>query len=121
MPSLLLQGSVLFKLDGSSLYEAIELVNFNPSGAPSPWPTGTTNSTITDSYSPTLRGLMYVTGNVTFGDDHSIGQLICAGWINTSGKTVWLNYTPDYINNPPPGFYDVDMTASSMTWTQLTN
>ena len=65
--------------------------------------------------------MIYATGNVTFSDDASIGMLIAAGSINTGGNDVTLYFNADYTNNPPPGFYDVDMTPSSATYTQITN
>src|SRR5581483_10402802 len=82
LPCLLLQGNATIKVDTSTLDETSLLTNLNPSGAPYPWPTGTTNVLPIDSYPTAIRGLMYVTGNVTFGDDAPLGMLVAGGWIN---------------------------------------
>jgi hypothetical protein len=123
LPCLMVQGSITnFKMDTSTaLSELSLLTNLNPSGAPYPWPTGSTNILPTDTYPSTIRGLIYATGSVTFADDANIGMLIAGGNINAGGNNITLTYTSDYANNPPPGFYDVDMIPSSMTYTQITN
>jgi hypothetical protein len=115
------QGNVSINLDSTPLSETVQSTNYNPTGAPYPWPTGTTNTLLTDTYPSDLRGLMYATGNVKFQSDASLGQVVCGGTVTYTNTAISFNYTSDYVNNPPPGFYDVDMTASSMTWTQLTN
>lgn len=121
LPCLLVQGTVTIKLDVPLLSEAAQFTNFNPSGIPYPWPTGTTNSLWTEVYPAGIRGLIYATGNVNFNEDGSIGMLISGGQISCSSKTISLNYSSTYLNNPPPGFYSVDMTPASMTYTQVTN
>jgi hypothetical protein len=121
LPALLVQGNVNIKMDTPVLSELTNLENFNPSGAPYPWPTGISNILATDSYPTSIRGLMYATGNVAFNEDTSLGMLISGGVITCGSKTITLNYTKVYLNNPPPGFYSVDMTPASMTYTQLTN
>jgi hypothetical protein len=122
LPSLLVQGDITsIKMNTLPLSEVATLVNYNPPGAPYPWPIGSTNILPVDLYPTCLRGLIYATGNVTFGDNADIGMLMAGGTIFCGSKTTTLNYDSTYLNNPPPGFYGVDMTPASTTYTQLTN
>jgi hypothetical protein len=123
LPCLMVQGNVSIKPDTGNLSESaqVPVVNFNPPGAPYPWPTGTSNTGTTDSFTSSMRGLVYVTGNFTFLDDTSMGVLICGGTVSCDKYAISFNYSPIYRENPPPGFYDVDMTPSSTTWVQMTN
>ncbi len=121
LPALMAQASTVhIKPDSSNLNELDILVNLNPAGAPYPWPTGTTNATFLDSYGATLRGLMYVNGDVKFEDSTTLGMLIASGKIDCTGETVSCTYDATYLQNPPPGFYDVDMTTTSSSYTQVT-
>jgi len=94
--------------------------NFNPPGAPYPWPNGTTNATIStsDSYPSQISGLIYFSGDILIKGTSSIGMVMTGGNANVNSCTITPNYDSTFSQNPPPGFYDVPMTAASASWMQ---
>ncbi|HET6879535.1 MAG TPA: hypothetical protein VFI31_05250 [Pirellulales bacterium] len=119
-PCLLVNGSLAIASNGTYLSEA-GTYNFNPAGAPYPWPSGTSNSTMTDSYPPAFMGLVYVAGNVTLGGSEFVVNLLTVGgtFTATSSTMLYLNYDPTYYNGPPPGFGPIQMVPSPGTWQQV--
>ncbi len=115
-PSLLVQGDFTIKTSTTALSESILLgYNYNPPGTPTPYPSGTSNTTLLDSYSSQIDGLIYVSGNVTTANAPRLGMLVVGGSLSSSG-TITLTYDGTYFTSPPPGFYDISMQLSPGTW-----
>jgi hypothetical protein len=119
-PCLVVNGSLTISSNGSYLSEGGNY-NFNPSGTPYPWPSGTSNSTMTDSYPPAVMGLVYVAGNVTLqGTEFAVNVLAVGGtFTGSASTTLYLNYDPTYYNSPPPGFGPIQMVVSPGSWQQV--
>ncbi len=83
--------------------------NFNPTGTPYPYPSGSTNILVLDTYPSIIDGLVYVTGNVTGNGSGTsnyptIDQLIVGGTYDPVKDTVTYSYKGNYLATPPPGF-----------------
>lgn len=120
-PSLMVRGDMAISCASSALAESSSpAVNFNPAGTAYPYPSGTTNSTYTDSYPSAITGLVYVSGDLTTGNAPTIGQLIVGGAFTSSG-TLTLTGGPAFTNNAPPGFGTVSMAVVAGSWKQVVN
>jgi hypothetical protein len=79
-------------------------VNFNPTGAPHK--THGTDSDQSDAYGSEIRGLVVVSGNLTYANSPTIlGNVLVGGSV---AGTPSFTYLPDSLLNPPPplgGFY----------------
>lgn len=119
-PCLLVNGNLTIKSDGNYLNESGNY-NFNPAAAPYPWPSGTSNSTMADSYPPAVTGLIYVSGNLTLqGPEFAANLLVVGGMFSaTDSTTLYLNYDPTYYNSPPPGLSIIQMVVSPGSWQQV--
>jgi pyrroloquinoline-quinone synthase len=97
-------------------------MNLNPSGTPYPYPSGSWNTTSTDSYPSELRGVVYITGSSSLQGITSTGAIIVAGAATFSGgASNTLNSDATLLTSPPPGFYTVQMMLQSGSWQPLTN
>ena len=119
-PCLIVNGSLTISSSGSYLSEGGNY-NFNPSGTPYPWPTGTSNTTMTDSYPPAVMGLVYAAGNITLQGTEFAANVISAGgtFTGAASTNLYLNYDPTYYNSPPPGFGPIQMLVSPGSWQQV--
>jgi hypothetical protein len=107
-PCLLVQGSISLSFDGRAsavLSESSCSSNFNPAGTPYPYPSGGTNTTMTDTYPSVIAGLVYVSGTVDGqGWWPRIDMLVVGGSYSAASDTLSLNYSSKYVAMPPPGF-----------------
>lgn len=111
-PCLLVSGdmSITFSTTSSTtLSESNISTNFNPSGAPYPYSTGTTDSDTSDTYPAIIDGLVYVSGNMSRSSSGSarypkIGQLIVGGNYTVADDKTTFSYHTLYNAAPPPGF-----------------
>lgn len=102
LPSLIVRtsGSNNINLNGFSslLSEASTSCNFNPPGTPYPWPSGTSDVDIADSYPTGLDGLVHVTGMsaiATLGSGFTThGAFIIEGSVNIGSNSVLTQLTP---------------------------
>lgn len=119
-PCLIVNGGLTINSSGAYLSEG-GTYNFNPAGAPYPWPGGTSNATMTDSFPPAVMGLVYVAGDVTLqGTEFVVNVLSLGGTFTaTSSGTLYLNYDPTYYKSPPPGFGPIQMVPALGTWQQV--
>jgi hypothetical protein len=119
-PCLLVNGSLTVSSSGSYLSEA-GTYNFNPAGTPYPWPSGASNSTMTDSFPPAVMGLVYVAGDLTLqGSEFAVNVMAVGGMFTAAASTTFfLNYDATYLNSPPPGFGPVQMVVSPGSWQQV--
>jgi hypothetical protein len=109
MPCIMIRGDATISCASTTMSEAgATPVNFNPASTPYPWPNGTSNTALTDTYTGAIDGLVYVSGNVTVSSTPAVGMLVVGGGL-TLGGTLTLGYTSDYKRSPPPGFAQVVM------------
>ncbi len=119
-PTLLVDGSFAFQTSSSLLSESSANKNFNSTGTPYPWGTGSTDSDKTDSYPNQITGLVYISGGCTTSSTCKIGMLMVDGGV-WSSNSLTFGYDPTFYNNPPPGFYTLKMIPSAGTWRQIAN
>lgn len=109
-PCLMVQGPFTLKTNSVALSEG-GVVNFNPAGCGYPYPGGSTNINMTDSYPNVINGLVYVSGNLTTNSNPAVHSLVVGGtW--TAAGTLTLSYTNRYLLNPPPGFGSLGNVAA---------
>ncbi len=130
-PALMVSGNntLTIATPSGSFSEANLGLNFNPSGTPYPYQSGTSNSTLTDSYPSQISGMVYSAGNLKFYNSPTInGVVIAASQIqvtnppgNVGTTTMNLNYNNIYLNNPPPGFTSGTVTMKEVpgTWQRV--
>jgi hypothetical protein len=91
-----------------SLNEADLDVNFNPAGAPyefNNWNASSTDSSLNDIYPSEIRGLVVIRNDLSYQNRPYIrGQVIVGGDITNSSGELEVDYQPDSLLNPPPGF-----------------
>ncbi len=100
-PAILAQGDVNFYMNSGDLSESSAGVNFNPAGTPYE---GNTDYDTNDSYPTIIKGIVYA------GDDMSThwncnfkGTIIAADDIS-GYEDLKIEYDPEIMENPPPGF-----------------
>ena len=110
-PCLLVKGNMTIAWSNSSGATLNETdlgagtYNFNPAGTPYPYPSGTSNILVLDSYPSVIDGLVYVLGNVVGKANYpAINQLIVGGTYDPVQDNATFNYKGNYLASPPPGF-----------------
>ncbi len=116
-PALLVQGPMNFNFDTTQpLGEGAPWnTNFNPPSTPykADW-----DDDMLDAYPTMIRGLVYVSGDVTTSLRPAFdGVLVVGMTLNTSGN-LRLSYQSIYLNNPPPGFVSPKVNAVHGSWRQ---
>ncbi len=117
-PVLIVEGDLEFALNSASysLSEATEGVNLNPATAPY---LGVGDSDQTDTYPNEVKGLVYVTGRVTFSNASKVtGVIIAIGNVTVSG-TPTLVHNPTIYSNPPMGFVTYAMQIAHGSWRRI--
>lgn len=119
-PTLIVHGDLELNFAGSALSvlsESATSTNFNPIGIPY---AGVTDLDTTDTYPSTILGLVYVTGDVTFGTTASVtGTVICGGSATFNG-THTLTHNPTLYANPPLEFREAQsMKITPGSWKQV--
>jgi hypothetical protein len=101
-PALMVQGPLLMNWDGGvQLSEVVQTTNFNPVGTPY---LSNTDSDILDLYPGVIKGMVYVTGNLTINDTCVMEGAMVVGGTVTSNANASLTYSPTARDYPPPGF-----------------
>ena len=101
-PALLVQGSAIIGTDHNSLSESSgSNFNFNPSGTPY---NGTADSDTSDNYPSIIKGIVYVSQNLTLVDQATFEGVVVVGGAITSAQELDLTYNATYYNDAPPGF-----------------
>jgi hypothetical protein len=120
-PSLLVRGSITIRPSTSALSESATGANYNPTGAPYPYPSGTTNTTTTDSYPSIVGGMIYASGNVVLSSSANLGMVFSGGTVNVTSSVTALGLTYDsgYFQTPPPGFSSIKMVLSEGSYRQV--
>lgn len=105
LPALLVQGSVQFDLVSTDLSESSLGVNFNPASAPYD---GVTDSDTSDVYPSWIRGLTYVSGNLTVNTGHTtIRGMVAVGGGLTIASNAQLRVRYAKPAQPVPGFAQI--------------
>jgi len=101
-PTLMVQGDLEMQWHGEhQLSESKAGVNFNPPGTPYQ---GVTDTDTSDNYQGVIKGLIYVTGNLTITHQCVLEGTVVVGGMTDIQKDVSLTYRATFFNNPPPGF-----------------
>ncbi|HYF14221.1 MAG TPA: hypothetical protein VD971_04015 [Phycisphaerales bacterium] len=87
LPALIVQGSFTFDMDPGDLTEGGTTRNYNPAGAPF---LGATDSDTADRYPCMIRGVVFITGNVTMKKTSSIRGCMIVGGNLTNSATAFL-------------------------------
>jgi hypothetical protein len=86
------------------LSEAEQNVNFNPAGA-AHQQFGSDVNELNDIYPSGIHGLVAIEGDFSFQNRPFIhGQLLVGGDLTNSAGEIEIEYQPDSLLNPPPGF-----------------
>ncbi len=118
-PALLVSGNhIKISIVSSVLYETSGTGSFNPPGTPYD---GVADTDTTDSYPSVIKGLVYVSGDLTISTNSAVfdGVVVVGGSLDASGD-MSLTYQPTFLNDPPPGFAEPPMMVISPgSWRQV--
>jgi hypothetical protein len=124
-PVLLVQGNLQILSTTANVIERVsgtDQVNMNPSTTPIPFlpaGSGTSDGSTTGSFASSIKGLIYASGNVTFGNQPNVRGVVVSGGTLSSSGTLTLNYDSTYFSNPPPGFTgagSLSVVSGSWRW-----
>lgn len=118
-PALLVSGNMRISLNNAPLSETPATGSFNPPGTPY---NGAEDTNTTQSYPSVIKGLIYVSGDLTTTINPVFdGAVVVGGAVNVS-NTLALTYQPTFLNNPPPGFTAAPrMVVTPDSWRQVVN
>lgn len=121
LPAIVAEGSITFMASAAGPNETLLGVNLNPPGSPYLFEHDTDQS---DTYPGVIRGVVYASGNITFGllSQHIEGAVIAGGNIRVfTGSTARVTYDPSVAHLPPFGFFEdqgqLAVDPSTITWT----
>ena len=101
IPALLVKGSIEWDWS-AELKEGSADVNFNPAGISYKGQADTDKS---DTYASLLKGLVYVSGNLTVKQPANVeGVVVCGGALLKIEEPLSVTYDPTIIQAPPNGF-----------------
>lgn len=115
LPCLLVQGSVILdyalmlkEATVTSLAGAVQ-TNFNPTGTPYPYSTGTVDTDTSDNYPSLIDGLIYASRDSSVMNQLTFHSFMCGGNLTFGTTAVAWTVTRDtrYYTTPPRGFYSV--------------
>jgi hypothetical protein len=120
-PALLVDGSMMLEFDDAALSEAAVQVNFNPAGTPY---LGSEDGDKKDEYPSLIKGLVYVSGDLTVHQTPTIeGVLVVGNTLLASGQAgsavLTLTYQQAFLDNPPPGFGTLRMVVVPGSFRQV--
>ena len=117
LPSLLVRGKMEFRYDDAPLSESDREVNFNP---PESGYRGISDNDQIDSYPSIIRGLVYVSSELTFDGAPTFDGVVVGGNNLSIEKQAVFTYQSHYFANPPPGFIAAPrMVVVEGTWRQV--
>lgn len=118
-PAMLVQGTVEFYQTASGMLEEGPPLsfNFNPPGTPYNTVEDTDTS---DSYPVGIKGLVYVSGDLTTWQSPALDGAVVVGNTATINTQLDVRYQPTFLNSPPPGFQTAArMGISPGSWRKL--
>jgi hypothetical protein len=99
---MLVWGNLNMNWDGGVvLSETLQAANFNPVGTPY---SNVEDADMLDLYPGVIKGLVYVSGNLTVEKRCDLEGNIVVGGTATTQANVNLTYNPAARDYPPPGF-----------------
>lgn len=117
-PALLVSGDMKISAVSSVLNETSGSGSFNPPGTPYE---GVEDTDTADSYPSVIKGLVYVSGNMTISNNSVFDGVVVVGNTFTCSADPDLTYQPTFLNDPPPGFGTAStgvMTITPGSWKQ---
>ena len=117
-PTLIVDGALELALSSDNFSEASQGVNLNPTQAPY---LGNFDSDTTDSYPNEVRGLVHVTGAVTFSRSPIVRGVIIAHGDVSVGGTPQLIHNPALYLKPPMGYVTYSMQIAYGSWRHIVN
>ena len=103
-------GNADFAINATNhvLSEQAQGVNFNPAGAAHP--TLGQDAELNDIYPSEIGGLVAIKDDLTYQNRPLIrGQILVGGQISNSSGTLDVDYQPESLLSPPPGFLAPDV------------
>jgi hypothetical protein len=100
-PSLMVQGDLVMQWDGGIPLSESLGVNLNPDHSPY---ANATDGDMLDAYPGTIRGLVYVSGNLTTSSACMMDGVTIVGGAATFNSTTTFAYDAKPSQYPPPGF-----------------
>lgn len=119
-PCLMVNGDFTLSMSSTSLSESSEATNYNPPGAPYPYPSGAFDTDQSDSYPSVIDGLVYISGAVTVAGSNTVDMLVVGGSLTMNAlSSLTIRDEPAYAADPPPGFYSVKMSPRLGSWSYV--
>jgi hypothetical protein len=116
-PALLVSGDMRISLSSAPLLESPDTGSLNPPGTPYG---GVEDTDTTDKYPSLIKGLVYVSGNMTISNDPVFDGVVVVGGSLVAPGNMILQYVANYLDNPPPGFAaPVQIFVSPASWMQV--
>lgn len=120
-PALMVRGNFTFDALQTPLKEPLRGVSFNPPGTPY---VGGADDDTNDVYPQLLKGLIYISGDLTVLNSISTeGHIICMGAQMDVRAPLTVTHDPTLIDAPPPGFERSfrPMEVIAGSWKQIVN
>ena len=119
-PVLLVDGDITFNWHGEHmLRESLAPANYNPPSTPY---LGESDTDMIDEYPGVIKGLIYVSDDLTISHDCVIEGVIVVGDQTTINDITNLTFDPIFLNNPPPGFGSgSEVSISPGSWRRETS
>ncbi len=116
LPALLVQGPLKIDVGSTDLTESYT-ITLNPPGTPY---LGIEDGDLDDSYPPIIKGLVYVSNDLSTANNVTIdGVMVVGNTLNGTG-VLNLTYRQTYLDTPPPGFYTpAQMHVADGSWQQV--
>ena len=116
-PVLLVDGSFMVDTGAGVLSESTTGINFNPPGTRFD---GVEDSDLEDTYPAVIKGLVYVSNDLTTSNDAAFEGVVVVGNTFIGTDNVTVNYQGSFLANPPPGFTGPPrMYTSPGTWKRV--
>jgi hypothetical protein len=98
------EADFAIRANNRALSEADNRINYNPAGAPHD--EFGQDADTNDIYQSLIRGLVVIGDDLTYSNRPLIrGQLVVGGDIANSSGELDVDFYPDSLLNPPPGFF----------------
>ena len=118
-PALMSNDELNLAMTSAPLSEATTGRNFNPVGS---GVGGAEDSTLDDSYSSVIKGIVYSVGDIAISNSVWIDGVLVAGNTLTISGGLTVTYQQAHLDDPPPGFIDTaPMVVVAGSWKQLIN
>ncbi len=117
-PALLVSGNMKISMSTGNVSESSGTGSYNPPGAPYE---GVVDTDTDDTYPSVIKGLVYVSGNMTISNNATFDGVVVVGGSLDCQDDTSFSYQPTFLTNPPPGFGTAStgvMTITPGSWKQ---